>query len=160
MKKVILIEMDGVLVKDPTKEHLEEKHKKMNRKGRKEGTQEHDIHWSDIPEIFLDLEPMEGAIEAYTKLSQDYDLFVISTAPWNNPSAWEDKLKWIQKHLPIATKKLILTHRKDMIVGDYLIDDRLKNGVDKFSGTFIHFGHESFENWHKILDYFDKKDGN
>jgi 5'-nucleotidase len=159
MKKVILVDMDGVLVKEPTREHEEEKRRKMGRKGRKEGTEEQQIHWSDVPDIFLDLEPMEGAIDAFNKLSQDYDLYVVSTAPWNNPSAWADKKKWIDRHLPNAHKKLFLTHNKQMVVGDYLIDDRLRNGANKFPGKLIHFGQPPFENWSKVLDYFDKVTG-
>jgi 5'(3')-deoxyribonucleotidase len=160
MKKVILVDMDGVLVKEPSKEHEYEKRRKMTRKGRKDSDpspDEHQIHWSDVPEIFLDLEPMEGAIDAFNKLSQDYELYVVSTAPWNNSSAWSDKKRWIEKYLPIATKRLILTHHKNMIIGDYLIDDRLKNGVDNFQGKVIHFGQHPFENWSKVLDYFDKQ---
>lgn len=154
-KKVILVDMDGVLVKEPTKEHEEEKRRKIGRRGRKDATDEHHIHWSDIPEIFLDLEPMDGAIDAYNKLSQDYELYIVSTPPWNNPSAWSDKRRWVEKHLPSATKRLFLTHNKHMVIGDYLIDDRLKNGVDKFPGKHIHFGQPPFENWSKVLDYFD-----
>lgn len=157
-KKVILVDMDGVLVKDPTKEHEEAMRRKMTRKGRKEGSanpDEHQIHWSDVPEIFLDLEPMEGGIEAFNKLSQDYDVYIVSTAPWGNPSAWTDKRKWVEKHLPAATKRLILTHHKELIRGDYIIDDRLKNGVDKFKGHHIHFGQPPYENWSKVLDFFD-----
>lgn len=150
---IILVDMDGVLVKEPTKEHENEKRRKMDRKGRKDGTEE--IHWSDVPEIFLDLEPMDGAIEAYNKLSEKYDLYVVSTAPWNNPSAWSDKRKWIEKHLPIANYRLFLTHNKHMVVGDYLIDDRIKNGVEKFPGKHIHFGQSQFENWEKVLKYFE-----
>lgn len=155
MKKIILVDMDGVLVKSPSQEQEDTKRRKMGRKGRKEGTEEHQIHWSDIPDIFSDLEPMEGAIESYIKLSQDYDLYVVSTSPWNNSSAWTDKKKWIEKHLPIANKRLFLTHNKHMIRGDYLIDDRLKNGAEKFPGKLIHFGQEPFENWDKVLNYFD-----
>lgn len=157
-KKIILVDMDGVLVKEPSKEHEEEKRRKLGRKGKKDGTEEHHLHWSDLPDIFLDLDPMEGAISAYNKLSQDYDLYVVSTAPWDNPSAWADKRKWIEKHLPIANKRLFLTHNKHMVIGDYIIDDRLKNGVDKFPGTHIHFGQPPFENWDKVVDYFDKLD--
>jgi 5'-nucleotidase len=160
MKKVILVDMDGVLVKEPSKEHEEEKRRKMGRKGRKDGSPDPDethLHWSDVPEIFLDLEPMEGAIDAFSKLSQDYEMFIVSTAPWNNPSAWSDKQKWVHKYLPYAEKRLILTHHKNMIVGDYLIDDRLKNGVDKFPGKHIHFGQFPFEDWNKVLDYFDRQ---
>jgi 5'-nucleotidase len=152
MKKIILIDMDGVLVKEPTKEHINEKIKKVFRKGKRDDDSQ--IHWSDIPEIFLDLEPMDGAIDAYTKLSQEYELYVVSTSPWNNPSAWTDKRLWIGKHLPIANKRLFLTHNKHMIIGDYLIDDRLKNGSEKFTGKHIHFGQEPFENWNKVLEYF------
>jgi len=160
IKKIILVDMDGVLVKEPTKEHEEEKRRKMARKGRKEtdpNPDEHPIHWSEIPDIFLDLEPIEGAIEAFIKLSYHYDLYIVSTAPWNNPSAWTDKQRWVDKHLPIAAKKLILTHHKNMIIGDYLIDDRFVNGVDKFLGKHIHFGQSPFENWYDVLDYFDRK---
>lgn len=164
MKKVILVDMDGVLVKEPTKAHEEDKKRKMNRKGRKEtketqetkeGTEDK-THWSDIPDIFFDLEPMDGAIDSYIKLSNDYDMYIVSTAPWNNPSAWSDKRRWIQNHLPIANKKLFLTHNKHMIIGDYLIDDRTKNGVDKFSGKHIHFGQPPFENWEKVVNYFEE----
>jgi 5'-nucleotidase len=158
MKKIILVDMDGVLVKEPTKEHEESKRRKMSRKGRKDTSpdpDEHLLHWSDVPDIFLDLEPMDGAIDGFNKLSQDYEVYIVSTAPWNNPSAWTDKQKWVAKHLPNATKRLILTHHKNMITGDFLIDDRLKNGVDKFHGTHIHFGQHPFENWNKVLDYFD-----
>lgn len=138
MKKIILIDMDGVLVKEP--EYIDEKYK--------------DIHWSDIPDIFLNLDPMDNAISSFNKLSQDFDVYIVSTAPWGNPSAWTDKRKWVEKHLPIATKKLMLTHHKNMIIGDYLIDDRTKNGVDKFKGKHIHFGQEPFKNWDSIIKYF------
>ena len=152
--------MDGVLVKEPTKEHEEEKRRKMNRKGKKEGTVEHQVHWSDIPDIYLDLEPNNGALEAYAKLSTDHDVYVVSTAPWNNPSAWSDKIRWIQNHLPIANKRLFLTHNKNMVVGDYLIDDRVKNGTDKFPGKHIHFGQPPFENWKKVIEFFENLKSN
>lgn len=155
-KKIILIDMDGVLVKEPSKEHEESKRKKMGRKGKKDGYEEHDIHWSDVPDIFQDLEPMQGAIDSYTKLSENYDVYIVSTAPWNNPSAWSDKRNWVDKYIPHAKKRLFLTHNKNMIIGDFIIDDRLKNGVDKFHGKHIHFGQEPFENWNKVIDYFDR----
>jgi 5'(3')-deoxyribonucleotidase len=81
----------------------------------------------------------------------------VSTAPWNNPSGWTDKRKWVEKYLPLAKKKLILTHNKNMILGDFLIDDRLKNGADQFSGKFIHFGQTPFDNWGKILEFFNRE---
>ena len=97
----------------------------------------------DVPGIFALMDPMPGAIEAFNELAKVYDTYILSTAPWNNPSAWEDKIEWVQKHLgDAAHKRLILSHNKHLNMGDYLIDDRLANGADKFQGEHIHFGQE------------------
>ena len=42
-------------------------------------------------------------------------------------------------------KKLIITHRKDLCEGDYLIEDNPHhNNTDKFKGEILSFGHEPF----------------
>jgi 5'(3')-deoxyribonucleotidase len=48
-------------------------------------------HLDDVPGIFGLMEPMPGAVEAAQLLSQYFDCYVLSTAPWKNPSAWSDK---------------------------------------------------------------------
>ncbi len=53
-----------------------------------------------------------------------------------------------------AYKRLILTHNKNLNNGDYLIDDRLKNGADKFKGEHIHFGKDEFLGWEEVVEYF------
>ena len=53
----------------------------------------------DAPGIFSKMKPIDGAIEAYEKLTKYFDVYILSTAPWNNPSAWTDKLLWVQKYL-------------------------------------------------------------
>ena len=110
--------------------------------------------YDEVPRIFSLMDPMEGAIEAFNKLSSKYDTYILSTSPWNNPSAWQDKIVWVQKFLEkSAYKRLILSHHKNLNRGDYIIDDRVKNGVDKFEGEHIHFGSEKFPNWDTILKY-------
>lgn len=108
----------------------------------------------NVPGIFSKLQPMSGAIEAFTKLAQKYDVYILSTAPWNNPSAWTDKVLWVQKYLgEVAYKRLILSHHKNLCKGDYIIDDRTLHGVDIFDGEHIHFGTERFPDWESVLDY-------
>lgn len=108
----------------------------------------------EVPGIFGRMEPMPGAIEAFAELSGLYDTYLLSTAPWNNPSAWSDKLLWVQRHLGAAAyKRLILSHHKNLNRGDYLIDDRLKNGVDRFEGYHIHFGAEAFSDWPSVVAF-------
>ena len=40
-------------------------------------------------------------------------------------------------------------------MGDYLIDDRLRNGAEKFNGEHIHFGTEKFPDWNSVLKYLN-----
>ena len=48
---------------------------------------------------------------------------------------------------------LILSHPKNLNSGDYLIDDRTKNGADMFKGEHIHFGQDKFPDWESVLEY-------
>ena len=148
--KILYIDMDNVLVDfrsafpkvDPK---LLEKYKEDK---------------DEIPGIFSLMDPMHGAIESVTFLAEHFDIYILSTAPWDNPSAWHDKLLWIKKHLPeIAYKKLILSHHKNLNKGDYIIDDRTKRGVDKFEGEHIHFGDDgNFKTWEEVVNYLRQKE--
>ena len=100
------------------------------------------------------MKPVDGAIEAYKELTKHFDVYILSTAPWNNPSAWTDKLLWVQEYLgDLAHKRLILSHNKNLNAGDFLIDDRTANGAGDFSGEHIHFLSEQFNNWNDVLNY-------
>ena len=50
-------------------------------------------------------------------------------------------------------KRMIITHRKDLCKGDYLIDDRGKNGTSEFSGEWIQFGSKRFPDWPSVIEY-------
>ncbi len=109
-----------------------------------------------IPGLFRNLNPIESAISSVEKLlqSQKYEVYFLSTAPWDNPSAWTDKRLWLEdKFGDAATRRLILTHRKDLIRGDILIDDRPNNGAKNFEGKWIHFGSDAYPNWSAVLNY-------
>jgi 5'-nucleotidase len=108
----------------------------------------------EVPGIFGLMEPMPHAIESYEFLARHFDTYILSTAPWHNPSAWSDKLLWVQKHLgQAAYKRLILSHHKNLNDGHYLIDDRTKNGADRFRGIHIHFGTADFPDWPSVVDH-------
>ena len=147
-KLIIQIDMDGVLVNfqsgiDAMPEEL---------------IHEYDGHLDDVPGIFSKMKPMDGAINAFKELAKNYEVYICSTAPWENPTAWSDKLKWVKKYLgEEAYKRLTLTHNKHLVIGDYLIDDRTANGADRFKGKHLYFGPDGdYANWQAILDYFRK----
>jgi len=87
-----------------------------------------------------------------------FDTYILYTSPWENPSAWSDKLLWVKRHLGgPAYKRLILTHHKNLNHGDFLVDDRTKNGVDRFVGKHIHFGTLEFPSWENVVKYLRQR---
>lgn len=108
---------------------------------------------------FEKMQPMKYAVEAIKTLDKHFNVFFLSTAPWEHIEAWSDKRKWVGKYFPEFKKRLILTHRKDLQIGDYLIDDRTANGAGSFSGELIQFGTTEFPDWRKVLFFLlDKED--
>jgi len=114
----------------------------------------YDGRLDEVPSIFSLMEPMAGAIESYQILSENFDTYILSTSPWENLSAASDKFAWVRLHLgEVAYKRLILTHHKQLNLGDFLIDDRPNNGADKFRGELIRFGDDKFPNWKIVTSY-------
>jgi 5'-nucleotidase len=120
---------------------------------------EYEGHLDEIPGIFAHMDPMPGAIDTYMELAERFDTYVLSTAPWKNPSAWSDKLLWIKQHLgPVAEKRLIITHHKNLNTGHYLIDDRTERGAGQFQGEHILFGSDRFPDWATVMGYLKGKE--
>ena len=111
-------------------------------------------HLDDVPGIFSRMKPMAGAVEMFTLFSRYAEFYILSTAPWDNPGAWADKVTWVKKYLGTsAYKRLILSHHKELVKGDYLIDDRYANGAFSFEGELLLFGSEKFPNWDRLGSY-------
>ena len=149
MKRILYVDMDNVLVDFPSAfPRISEETKKA-----------FDGRLDDVPGIFSLMDPVPGAIDAFVDLAGRFDTFILSTSPWANPSAWSDKLMWVKKHLgSVAYKRLILTHHKNLNAGDFLIDDRTKNGADRFVGEHLLFGSERFPDWQAVLAYLRDKE--
>jgi 5'(3')-deoxyribonucleotidase len=153
VKKTILIDMDGVIVNlgDEIKKwfdehpHLEERYK---------------THPDHIHGIFRNPKPIDGAIAAINKLIDKYEVYIATAAPWGNPDAASDKRYWIEQYFGnLFHKKMIVTHKKNMIIADYLIDDSLDNGAFEFKGELLRFGVDyktgeinEYPTWNDILN--------
>lgn len=146
MKQTIYIDLDGVIV--DIERYIKETYNSKYIKTHGVGTII-DMH----PEIFHNAPPMAGAVAAFRQLAQKHNVYILSTAPWDNPEAWMAKRLWVEKNLGSeAYKRLILSHNKGLLMGDFLIDDRLVNGVKEFKGTHIHFGSADIPDWDSVLE--------
>ena len=54
--------------------------------------------YDNIPGVFALMDPIPGALEAVDKLKEKYDLYILSSSPWENPTALGDKLAWVKKY--------------------------------------------------------------
>ena len=154
-KKIIYIDMDGVLV---DLQSAFDKFFKLN-PSLKERYKNNPDH---IQGIFRNPPPIQGAIDAVWELEKSgkYDLFIATSAPWGNPMSASDKRFWIEDNFgKLFHKRMFVTHRKDLLMGDYLIDDRTKNGAGQFRGELLQFGWNweeetwnEYPTWESILE--------
>lgn len=143
MKK-LFFDMDGVLVDFQSGiDKLSDEVKK-----------EYEGRLDEVPGIFSLMDLMPGAIEAVNTLKEHYDMYILSTAPWKNITAYSDKLAWLTKHFgDLFKKRVIITHCKNLCDGDYLVDDRAKNGASEFPGEWVQFGSERYPDWEEVTRY-------
>jgi 5'-nucleotidase len=148
-KKIVWIDMDGVLVDfEGNVKEIFDRDKFIA------DLYKHNI--DRVPGVFRNPKPIEGAVEAIHKLydSGKYDMYIATAVPWGNPEGSTDKRYWIETHFGrMFRKKVAMTHMKNLLIGDYLIDDRTANGAGEFTGEHIHFGTGKFKTWKDVLDY-------
>lgn len=149
-KKILMIDMDGVTFDFDSAFKLVAKTTWINGQEKK------------VPiGFFENLEPIENAIECIIFLFKYFNIYFLSTPQWSNPYSWMEKRISLEKHFgELAFKRLILSHDKGLIKGDFLIDDKIQefnNGIHEFEGEHIHFGTEKFPDWESVRRYLMEK---
>lgn len=84
----------------------------------------------NTPGFFLDLEPIEGAVEGVKQLCELGDVFIVTSSSEfgdfdGHPAS--DKIRWVHTHLPDVKGICVVNgaskETKSIIMGDILIDD-------------------------------------
>jgi 5'-nucleotidase len=109
--------------------------------------------------FFTKLKPIDGAIWAYFKLKNHFKVGILTRPSFRNINCYSEKAQWVLDNLGFdALENTILAGDKSLIKGDYLIDDGIKAGQEKFEGEFIRFGSEQFPNWETVVNYILEKE--
>lgn len=68
-----------------------------------------------------------------------HEVVIVSSPFWDSVWCAFDKGRWVKDNLPmIGVKNVVLTHRKDLVTGDVLIDDAVHN-LESFPGYKVLF---------------------
>jgi 5'(3')-deoxyribonucleotidase len=90
------------------------------------------------PGFFENIPVYEDAVEVVRRLTERYEVFIVSAAT-EFPNSMKEKLHWMETHFPFITwKHIVFCGHKHMIQADYLIDDHEKN-LHTFTGTPLLF---------------------
>lgn len=150
-KPKLYLDMDNVLVDTlPVLNAYAEKHPEVAKPDR-------------VPGIFADLPIKAGVKEGVATLAKYFDLHILSTAPWYNPSAWQDKIIWLEKHFGAGEdnpfyKKVVMAHDKGLVhgTGGILVDDRPYHGASAWSDAsvdseWVQYGYRGELTWETEL---------
>ena len=72
MSKIVYVDMDNVLVDFPSA---------LDKVPEQLLTEYHDRE-DEIPGIFALMDPLPGAIDSFVQLTERFDTYIVSTAPW------------------------------------------------------------------------------
>ena len=105
-------------------------------------------------------QPMPTAVKAFEQLAGIYDTYILASAPYNNPEAWGEQVRWVEKWLGVAAyNRLILSNHKNLSYGDYLIDAHHQHGASGFMGTRLPFGEDPYKTWEDVMIFFERLGG-
>lgn len=130
------------------------------------------IRWIDdrqerreCPIVYIDLDTLRDDYgkdrpsmrKTYRSLIENYNVYIISPAPTNEPELLREASAWVEAYLSTpAWNHVVYTQQPRLLYGDYRIS---KTPDDGFMGTSLVFGSDEFKTWEEILTYFERLGG-
>jgi 5'-nucleotidase len=114
------------------------------------------------PGFFRHLPIISDSVEVLRELNLRYEVFIVSAAT-EFPNSLKDKLEWLMEHFSFFSwRQLALCGNKDLVQGDFMIDDHVKN-LKGFKGKPYLFsaahnlritGYDRINNWQEAAGIF------
>lgn len=106
----------------------------------------------ELPLNYYDIEPVDGAIEAYEELSTMMEVFIITP-----DEKRDEKTEWVRTHLPQAAEKIKFCNMANVRDGNYFVCSNSETGGN-FRGRLIELYSFEFPVWDDILTYITAKE--
>lgn len=98
-----------------------------------------------------------SAMKAFRLLLETYDIYIVAPSPNYDAAFIQEVQTWTADTVNVpAWRHLVFTNRRDLLLGDYLID---LNPSSDFMGTHIPFGSDTFKTWEDIIEFFRRLGG-
>jgi 5'-nucleotidase len=107
-----------------------------------------------LPGFFRNLKVMPGAKEGVKALLDNPKLkaYIGTKHTTKTDYSPSEKVGWVREHFPELIRRMCIVTDKNLLRGDYLIDDDLR--WKDFQGEFIHFDKtKPEEEWKRIVEY-------
>ena len=91
--------------------------------------QHQELIWQRLssPGFFRHLPLIPDSVDVLERLNRRYEVFIVSAA-MEFPNSLKDKWDWLSDHFPfLSWRQLALCGSKDLVHGDIMIDDHVKN---------------------------------
>lgn len=173
MKKVLLLDLDDVCACHNERwiERFQEKTGTLLNRDEWNDWDLHEVYPEEItkplyeiieePGFFRCLRPKEGCIDGVRLLFQKgFEIVFVTASP---PKALYEKYEWVEEYFPFIPKSnLILTQRKDLVYGDFLVDDGPHNLLTSPAKTKVVFDHAynrhlkqfpRVKNWDELIGF-------
>ena len=137
----------------------------LNGKDEGEGFPDNHTILSQFPyriNFFRTMEVNANSQEVLEMLNKKYELFIVSAA-MEFPQSLSEKLEWLKQYFPfLSWKQFVFCGSKNIVHGDYMIDD-LPHNLEKFNGEKfiftaphnIHVNHfQRLNNWKEVGEKF------
>ena len=119
-------------------------------------------HYLANESFFLDLKVVKDSQEVIRKLSEHYEIYIV-TAAMEFPSSLAPKYQWLKQHFSFLNEQnFVFCGDKSIVHADYLIDDTPSH-LRTFTGQGILFtaphnknitSYQRLNNWQEAADYF------
>lgn len=112
------------------------------------------------PGFYEGLKPLPDAIDTFHWLCKQaqFDVYILTAPSIYNPLCYSEKRRWVEQYLGFEhVHRLIISYHKNLLIGDYLIDDKTEErGQENFTGELIQFGISGMRTWRDIKRHISK----